>query len=735
MVSGQPDALQGVTLDGRFRLERLLGEGGMGRVYEATQLSVGRRVAVKVILDAQIAHNPVAKQRFLREARLVASLTHASIVRLIDFGEDPTHGVLYLAMDLVRGVPLSHLVRRGPIAWPYALRIVARIAEGLVEAHAAGIVHRDLKPDNVMLAVAADGSVQPLILDFGVALPQDSGAPKLTDDGAVCGTPHYMAPEQASGDAVGPAADLYALGTMLFEMLTGTRPFQAPHAMAILVQKIKNPPPRLVEHLPSGQRVPPDLERLVSRLLATEPSDRPASGRDVIRHVAQLLGTRDLTLRSGPDPDDPFATWSVAHTKRSDRSVAPPTWNERERGTIAYATPQTFAPPARRESASSDGDRWAASNVLAVVVAMCAGAALVGAFIVLSGGEDTAVSTERGAALPEQHIEPPSAQVASAEPPPVRPDADAGLVARVVDAGSTIDAGALDAGPDASIDALSAGCGQPRPFAEHQRAFTITHGGVSRRFVVYLPRGYDGEAPHRVLLLFHKQLLSGEQALEIRGFRPIADRENLVVIAPDARRDFDAWIRPEDPSFVRAALEETSRRVCLDLRWIYAVGHGAGEHMVERLSCEMPLSAMAGSGHRPAPGVVECAPADPAPFLHVWGTRNQYLPRAGGTACNLRSVVSHDTKIGTWKRHHGCTGEATRYRSPPHGECWSWTCEEAPFVSCEVDGGHEWPGENPGPTFPLCNPRGVKTQFPYAEEMWRFLAEAGVAVSPGDVLR
>ena len=229
----QDDPLVGTVLDGRFRLDRLLGEGGMGRVYAGTQLSVEREVAIKLLRGEALAQRSV-KERFLREAKVISGFSHPNIVRLIDFGEDTERRLPYLVMELVRGVSLAELTRRGRLALPLALEIAYQVCGALVQAHAAGIIHRDLKPDNLQLVPVVGDTFQAKVLDFGIAFPRESNT-RITATGMICGTAYYVAPEQARATEVDGRADLYALGIILYEMLSGHLPFRADSDFQILV--------------------------------------------------------------------------------------------------------------------------------------------------------------------------------------------------------------------------------------------------------------------------------------------------------------------------------------------------------------------------------------------------------------------------------------------------------------------------------------------------------------------
>lgn len=295
-MSEPPDAVAedfvGREIDGRYRIVAKLGEGGMGAVYEAEQIALQRPVALKVI-HPSFAGDGEIRARFAREATASGQLDgHPHVASALDFGTLPD-GSLYLVMQLVRGPSLRDVLDHGRIPWERALQIATQIADALSAAHAKGIVHRDLKPDNVSLIRREDDREVAKVLDFGIArvmAPADAPATqqtKLTRVGTIMGTPGYMAPEQAVGDAVDERADLYALGIMIWEMLVGRIPFDGPDFTSIVGKQFAETPepPSLAANDAS---IPPELDRLVLALLARAPADRPGSASEVLRSLEQI---------------------------------------------------------------------------------------------------------------------------------------------------------------------------------------------------------------------------------------------------------------------------------------------------------------------------------------------------------------------------------------------------------------------------------------------------------------
>jgi serine/threonine-protein kinase len=271
----------------RYEIGRLLGQGGMGAVYEARDLRLGRVVALKFIRGG----DPRLSMRFLREARAQAQIDHPNICKVFEIGE--VEGRCYIAMQLVDGPRLGAVA--GRLALHEKVRIVRDVALGLHESHILGVLHRDVKPANILVEISEDGRLHPVVTDFGLAR-QETEEAGLTESGAILGTPSYMSPEQARGGArsVDRRADVYSLGATLYELLIGAPPF-AGSAVDILV-RVLNEDPRLLRTLDPS--VPEDLEVIVAKCLSKEPADRYDSARalaeDLDRYIRgePILGRR-----------------------------------------------------------------------------------------------------------------------------------------------------------------------------------------------------------------------------------------------------------------------------------------------------------------------------------------------------------------------------------------------------------------------------------------------------------
>ncbi len=286
VAEAEARSMRGRTL-GRYRLESLLGAGGMGEVYRARDLRLGREVAVK-ILPPHLAAHPEALRRFEHEARAVAALAHPNILSIYDFGAE--EGVSYAVMELLEGETLRERLARGPLDWREARRIALAVSEGLAAAHEKGIIHRDLKPENLFLTNA--GTVK--ILDFGVARMKYTGlpgaetllvtAPRPTQPGVLIGTLGYMSPEQVRGETAEAPSDLFGLGCILHEMLSGQRPFNRPTSAETLAAILGDAPPDL------PRTVPPGLRQVTERCLQKDAGARLQSARELIGELHALRG-------------------------------------------------------------------------------------------------------------------------------------------------------------------------------------------------------------------------------------------------------------------------------------------------------------------------------------------------------------------------------------------------------------------------------------------------------------
>lgn len=351
MAGEGDDGLINRVIDNRYRIVEKIGQGGMGAVFRAEHVGIGKQVAVKVV-RADLRGNPELIRRFRREAMAVSRLTDAHTISVFDFGL--WKGLAYLVMEYLTGTDLSKVLdNEGRLGAERALSIVLEMCSSLAEAHRVGLVHRDLKPENVFLAQIASGGTFVKVLDFGLA--KMMGGKDLRTDpalfetqhGAIVGTPHYMAPEQIKGETVDGRADLYALGALLYRMLTGRLPYTAPTPMEVLQSHLKADLDPFSVAAP-GVKYPPHVEALVRRLMSRQAADRPKSALELAQSIEELLAGR--TPGWGAPPARPEGAPPIV--SESGRLDTP--WTARFDGVdeplaLGAALPEASAADERRE--------------------------------------------------------------------------------------------------------------------------------------------------------------------------------------------------------------------------------------------------------------------------------------------------------------------------------------------------------------------------------------------------
>ena len=280
---------RGDVVNDRYEIDKMMGEGGMGAVYEVRDRHLGQKMALKVLHAALQTHDK-AVRRFQREARAAATMNHPNICRVSDFGVTP-EGIAYLVMEHLDGVDLFDMLVKERFMRPKrVIPIAAQIAGGLGHAHGHGIIHRDLKPENVFLVAGMPPPDYIKVLDFGIAkMAHGDEGPRLTATGEVVGTPEYLSPEQAGGRTVDHRCDLYSLGIILYRMLAGRLPFQDSNKLRLVRRQVSEAP-QPFSTLVLPQQVPPQLEAVVMRLLEKEPDRRYQTSEEVQRALAEAKG-------------------------------------------------------------------------------------------------------------------------------------------------------------------------------------------------------------------------------------------------------------------------------------------------------------------------------------------------------------------------------------------------------------------------------------------------------------
>jgi serine/threonine-protein kinase len=398
----EADPLIGRLVAQKFRIDRMLGAGAMGRVYLAEQTNLGKQVALKVLHTAMAGDAALAK-RFYREAKSASMLAHPNILQIIDFGDDA--GLLFIAMELLSGRDLYRAIKQD---FPFSLErighIGGQILGALDEAHAKGVVHRDLKPENVMLLDVRGESDFVKVCDFGIAKiasERDGEGSAITMAGMVCGTPEYMSPEQARGDVLDGRSDLYAMAVILYQMVTGDVPFRAESALGVITKHLTEEPTP-----PSKRRngdVPPALEAVILRGLRKDRNERFAGAADMRAALLEAVGMKRPSSSSQPRVTSSQAADALAAT-----GVATPV-----SGTAQPASGSASSHPSvhgELTAQKAPAGRRAGMIVAAVAVVGALGGA---AWVITAKKGDVAVTTDPVAP-------PPAAQPATA-PPNVEP--------------------------------------------------------------------------------------------------------------------------------------------------------------------------------------------------------------------------------------------------------------------------------------------------------------------------
>jgi predicted Ser/Thr protein kinase len=395
------DPLIGRVIDGRYRVEKILGEGGMGVVYAITHAVLGKRMALKV-LRGDMARDSDVVQRFVQEAQSATQIGHQNIIDISDFGRLPD-GSVYFVMEFLDGSSLTKLIARGgSIPTVTAIHVIKQIASALEAAHQRGIVHRDLKPDNIYLVKQGQDESFVKVLDFGIAKVGGASS-KLTKTGMIFGTPHYMSPEQAAGQTVDRRTDVYALGVIMYEMFTGRVPFDGDTFMGILSKHMFEPP-KPPSQLIAGAGTNPlgAIEDVILHALEKKPEQRYASMAELIGDLEKVQAGGVLQIgRGGVVPPSDLADM-----------LEPPSRTELRIGQ-SIPTPQPIEAPKR-----SGGPKWVGAAAALALLGIVAG----GAAFALSGSLPLgAPPAETGPATPVVAVPPmpPPAPVTVPVVPPV----------------------------------------------------------------------------------------------------------------------------------------------------------------------------------------------------------------------------------------------------------------------------------------------------------------------------
>ncbi|HEY7372697.1 MAG TPA: serine/threonine-protein kinase [Polyangia bacterium] len=401
------DPLIGKVLSDRYRIVRKIGEGGMGAVYQAEHALIEKKIALKILFQ-DLTRRPDLIARFLQEAKSASRIGHENVIDISDFGQSPD-GLVFIAMEYLDGQDLGKLLRKnGAMSWERARPILMQIAKGLRAAHGNGIIHRDMKPENVYLVQREGRPDFVKVLDFGIAkiVNDDAGGPALTQTGMIFGTPEYMSPEQAQGSPPDHRVDIYAVGCIMYHMLTGSVPFTADNFMGILTKHLLEAPVPPRKRRPELE-IPGEIEAIC--LHAME-KDRDKRYPDMDAFYRALGAAGDIAF----EPSQVFAAPRLpkASLKYPTLTASNPEARE-SRTAIAAAGTGSFEDerPVRAEGASASGSK---TLVIAAIAAAVVVAIVVGVFALRPSGPAAPASPSTSAA---------TAPVAPAAPPAVAPAA------------------------------------------------------------------------------------------------------------------------------------------------------------------------------------------------------------------------------------------------------------------------------------------------------------------------
>jgi serine/threonine-protein kinase len=429
----RPPSLVGTVLDGRYRITKLIGEGGMGEVYAADHVHIEKKYAIK-LLKQEIVSNAEAVTRFRQEARSSSSIGHRNIIAIEDFGQ-LADGRIYMCMELLNGAALNDMITQ-PIAIDRLLNILIQTGHGLAAAHAKGIIHRDMKPENIFVTIGPQGEDIPKLLDFGIAkVSGNDGQNHLTRTGTIFGTPFYMAPEQALGNPVDARTDIYAMGVIMYECFSGSLPFQGESFMGILTQHITTEPEPIAQRAARGGRqLPMGLAEIITRCMQKDPNQRFRTMDDLVNALIAVY--RGI---AGPGMSTYMEAFPVGSSQHMPQPTPPP-MSGPHAATVAApsggyhmprATPMPSGPPMHAASASGMYDPSASAVaphkskmglVIAILAILVVGGGIA-AFVLLNKDEEkkvaqgsgsAAVATGSGSAQTPEHGSGAGSSIASA---------------------------------------------------------------------------------------------------------------------------------------------------------------------------------------------------------------------------------------------------------------------------------------------------------------------------------
>lgn len=690
---------QGVIVKGRYRLETLLGEGGYGTVWRATQLNVNRQVAIKFL--KAFAADEAAVRRFEREARALGRVQHPNCVTMLDYGRSEQGA--YLVTEFLDGERLDHWAE-GDHDFASVMTVARQVLAALEHAHGQRIVHRDLKPANIVVSRNTADELVVKVLDFGIASVVGAKRGDITKTGEVFGTPGYMAPEQLLGENnVGPAADLYSFGVLLYQLIEGRKVFTAGSGIEVALKHLTHDPPPMEKPVPDG------LRDLVMRLLAKQAGDRFQSAEEVARAISRI-GSAEHPLQVGSLPRLPaIATPPVTPPTRGVMPVhhqepsgeSPMGYGPTGYGPTSYGVGSTSGVHVRPEPLPNlDTPKLALIALGLLTVVGSVGFVLYTTMTQSDTESPSAVSSAsranskllRGNRTVERRKKTSNPTVQLEAPEAVVP-------------------------PPVEIPPVSAGCGG-RTYRQGFQQLSIMVGDLDRALVnAYIPADYDPDHPHQTMIAIHDTGQSARELFRELRLAQVADRDKVVIIFPETTSLVHPWKEPAEYLLGHHDLMAARKELCLDNRDVLLLGHGSGGHAAQKLACEIEhVGAMAQSAYRKLEDDKSCDHGD-LPYVFLAPTEDGRDPIEGGGGClGGHEVLTLEGHIDVYREMYGC--EEPKQRIARHGDsvCYTWACE-TPFEACEIAGGRPLPRQGPR----LADCEGKAADFPYRDTMWNFL--------------
>lgn len=649
----------GELFHGRYWIEQELGRGGFAVVFGAVEEHSRRQVALKILEPGPRGYAPDVRARFEREVLIVASLRDPHSVTMFDYGET-SDGLLFMVFEFVPGRDLAEILQDGPLPEPVIIHILDQVLQALREAHLHGLLHRDIKPENIRIYEHLGDPFCAKLLDFGIARPTVTGDVRLTREGALIGTPSFMAPEQVIGAELTSRTDLYSLGLVGFEMVTGEVAMDGGGLHEILAKQVSNVPRRL----PLDAPVSSELRQFLEQLAAREPEERFATAEDALAALASIRA-RTPVVRSQSESPPPLGGEGAVAAARSETTV--------------------HEPPAAMS--------W--RSLLTIILGVGLGAlGAIAALSLLSIGEDDHRGPVADVPQPPERTEEGPRPVIGVEDTASKP---------IVSSNAVAISHAQRAMQNALIASSGFGAECFRPHDEGLVRFTIDAGEFEAPGGLYVPPGYDGR-PAPLVLLFHDSRHNFQPVEEFfreTEIQSVADERGFLVAFFKSQGDAGAdsltlmtspaWsVRMVNDPLLDQLVTEIRGRTCVDADRIYAIGEGSGGAYALDLRCTMRLAGVATSGFHETPKHAHCTPDEPTPYVAIAGERDRFNPFKARRNCRREQRLTLAERERLWREMNGCSRRAETTR---HGQitCETFSGCKAAFVSCTHPAGHGWP--------------------------------------------